>query len=325
MNLSLGKRLDDFVADLHLRKGNVAVSLLVTEHARQSGLPLDADRLVTDSGTSVKGAGVASTQRVLKRHGITTIFARAGGRTNPGSVAHMRRFVSLLNDLHGEGLADLDAIESFWVDRVRDLLAAKPMWFGVDPTVSPRAAKPMRFRVGPTVSLRAAIRDLFSLAVERQHGVVGSTVAGAMMQHLVGAQLARAIHPDAIEHRRYSTAGAPTSRKGDFEIGDTVVHVTTSPTGAVIARCRTNLDEGLRPVLITVSKMVEVAACLAEDASMADRIDIFDIEQFVALDLYEWRGFRTADGRRAVEGLVSEYNRIVDEVETDPGLRIVLG
>lgn len=325
MNLSLGKRLDDFVAGLELRKGNIAVSLLVTEHARHSRFPLDADRLVTDTGTSVKGAGVASTQRILKRHGITTIFAKAGGRTSPGSVAHMRRFVSLLNDLHGDGLADLDAIESFWVDRVRDLLAVKPMQFEMDPTVSLRAAKPMRFKVGPALSLRAAIRDLLAQAVERQQGVVGSTVVGALLQHLVGAKLACAIHPVPLEHHSYSTADAHTARKGDFEVGDTVVHVTTSPSEAVITRCRTNIDEGLHPVLVTVSSKTQVAAGLAENASVEDRIDIFDIEQFVALNLYEWRRFEVADRHQTARRLVSEYNRIVDEVETDPSLRIVLG
>lgn len=309
MDPRLEKRLDDFAAGLTLRKGNVAVSLLVTEHARELGLPLDADQLVTATGTRVKGAGVAAIQRILNRHGITAIFAREGGRTSPGSVAHMRRYVSVLNELHEQGVADLDAIESFWIDRVREVLAAKPM----------------RVTLDSTISLRRMIRDLLAQAVERQQGVVGSTVAGALLQHLVGAKLACAMHPASVEHHGYSTADEQTARKGDFEVGDTVVHVTTSPSEAVIARCRTNLDEGLHPVVITVSSKAPIAAGLADNASMADRIDIFDIEQFLALNLYEWRRFEIADRRETTERLVSEYNRIVEEVETDPSLRIVLG
>ena len=309
MDPRLRQRLDDFAAGLELRKGKVAISLLVTDHARKSGLPLDPDRLVTGAGTRVKGAGVASVQKILGRHGITTIFAREGGRTSPRSVAHMRLCVSLLNELHEEGLADLDAIEKFWIDRVRDMLAAKPL----------------RLMLDSTVSLGKMIRDLLAQAVERQQGVVGSTVAGALLQHLVGAKLACAIHPVPLEHHSSSTADAHTARKGDFEVGDTVVHVTTSPSEAVITRCRTNLDEGLRPVLVTVSSKTQVAVGLAENASVADRIDIFDIEQFVALNLYEWRRFEVADRHQTARRLISEYNRIVDEVETDPSLKIVLG
>ena len=53
-----------------------------------------------------------------------------------------------------------------------------------------------------------------------------------------------------------------------------------------------------------------------------DRIDVFEVEQFVALNLYELGKF-AADGRRiAVDDLVTRYNEIVDEFETDPSLKI---
>lgn len=57
---------------------------------------------------------------------------------------------------------------------------------------------------------------------------------------------------------------------------------------------------------------------------MADRIDLFEIEQFVALNLYQLAKFG-ADGRKsAVIDLVSRYNAIVEQVETDPSLKIEL-
>ena len=51
-------------------------------------------------------------------------------------------------------------------------------------------------------------------------------------------------------------------------------------------------------------------------------LDIFEIEQFVALNLYEMGGFAAAGRRVAVGDLVARYDEIVEDVETDPSLRI---
>ena len=59
---------------------------------------------------------------------------------------------------------------------------------------------------------------------------------------------------------------------------------------------------------------------IASNAGLADRIDIFEVEQFIALNLYELGKFG-ADGRRiAVSDFVTRYNEIIDDVETDPSL-----
>ncbi len=69
---------------------------------------------------------------------------------------------------------------------------------------------------------------------------------------------------------------------------------------------------------------MDVAEGLAENVQLADRIDIFEIEQFVALNVYEMGRF-AADGRKtAVDEIVKRYNEIVEEVETDPSLLIEL-
>ena len=100
--------------------------------------------------------------------------------------------------------------------------------------------------------------------------------------------------------------------------------MTTSPGEAVIDKCRDNLNDGLRPMLITLQHGLTVAEGLAANVGLGDRIDIFEIEQFVALNLYELGKFG-ADGRRtAVTELVGRYNEIVEEFETDPSLKIEL-
>lgn len=65
-----------------------------------------------------------------------------------------------------------------------------------------------------------------------------------------------------------------------------------------------------------------MAEALADNAGLGDRIDVFKIEQFIALNLYELRKFAADRRRVAVSDLVKRYNEIVEEVETDPSLKI---
>jgi Domain of unknown function (DUF4928) len=75
-------------------------------------------------------------------------------------------------------------------------------------------------------------------------------------------------------------------------------------------------------VLVTRHRGLVVAEALADNFGLGDRIDVFEIEQFVALNLYELGRF-AAEGRRvALSDFLTRYNEIVDEVETDPSLKI---
>ena len=217
----------------------------------------------------------------------------------------MRVYVDFLNDLN-TSIADLDAIEAYWVDRVNDFFAGRPL----------------RITLDATRSLSYVVRDILDQASDRQAGGVGVQHVGAVLQHLVGAQLDVVLGTGVVEHNSFSTADAPTGRAGDFVIGDVAIHVTTFPGEAVIDRCRANIDGGLKPVLVTLPERVTVAQSVAEQHRLKDRLDIFDIEQFVALNLYESGEFAAPGRRVAIEELVDRYNAIVDEAETDPSLRI---
>jgi hypothetical protein len=84
------------------------------------------------------------------------------------------------------------------------------------------------------------------------------------------------------------------------------------------------LDSGFRPIIVTLQKGLAVAEGLAANAGIADRLDIFEIEQFVALNLYELGRFKAAGRRTAVEEMVERYNAIIEEIETDPSLKITM-
>ena len=287
-------------------KGPLCVALVVTQHAKSKGLPLNVDALVTARGGQVLGLGKSAVQTVLKRHRIKRVLASEGGRTSRGSLGNMREYVAFLNEL-GERI-DLAAVEAYWIDRVKDFFAAHPF----------------KIRLDASRGLRTVVRDLVSQAVERQKESGGTYYAGAVLQHLVGAKLDCALGQGKFEHNSFSTADAPGGRAGDFVVGDVVIHVTTSPGEAVIERCRDNLNDAYRPMLVTMDRGLLVAQELAKNKGIEERIDIFEIEQFVALNLYELGQFE-GDGRRtALAELVTRYNDIIEEWETDPSLKIEL-
>ena len=303
------KKLMEFVAANSFRgKGPLCVGLVVTQHGRKMGLPLDPETLITEGGGQVLGLGKGAVQSILKRHGIERVLASEGGRTSRGSMNNMRAYVALLNELHEQGPLDLDAVEAFWIERVHEFFAGKPF----------------KIRLDASRSLRVVVSDVLHQAEERQKTMPGVYYAGAVLQHLVGAKLDCVLGAGKFEHNSYSTADAPSKRAGDFLVGDVAIHVTTSPGEALIQKCRDNLDEGLRPLIVTMQRGVAVAEGLSRNASIGDRIDIFEIEQFVASNVYELGAF-AADGRRtAVNDLVERYNQVVEEIETDPSLKIEL-
>lgn len=303
------KELEKFAAEKAFRgQGPLSVALVVTQHAKTMGLPLDPEKLITEGGGQVLGLGKGAVQSVLKRHGISRVLAKEGGRTSRGSLGNMREYVAFLNELGKMGKVDLEAVESFWVDRVQ-------LFF---------SGKPFKIKLDASRSLRTVVRDVISQAEQRQKDTPGMNYAGAVLQQLVGAKLDCALGKGHLKHNSFSTADAPNQRAGDFFLGDVAIHVATSPGEAVIDRCRENLNDGHRPILVTVQRGLTVAEGLASNVGLGDRIDIFEVEQFVALNLYEIAKF-AAEGRRiAVTDLVSRYNEIVEEFETDPSLKIEL-
>lgn len=55
---------------------------------------------------------------------------------------------------------------------------------------------------------------------------------------------------------------------------------------------------------------------------IAHRVDILEIEQFIATNVYEWSGFQQSERQVSVDELVREYNKIIEQCETDPSLKI---
>lgn len=290
-------------------KGKLAAMLFVTRLAKKNGLPMDSSALVTDQRGQVQGLGKAAVQAILRDYGISRVLAEEGGRTSRGSLGNMRDYVDFLNALHKTDKVDLDAIEAWWVDRVRDHFCAQPYTLKYD----------------LSKSMRAIIRDLLTQAVKRQKVNPGTMYAGAVLQHLVGAKLALVLPPDAVVHHGFSVSDSVSARSGDFVIDEVIIHVTTAPGEALMRKCLANIESGARPIVVTTHESMAGAESLAAIQGIEGRVDFLEVEQFLATNIYEISLFKTAERRVTIARLIEKYNEIIEQCETDPSLRITIG
>ena len=302
--------LKNFFDENHMgSKGALCVGLVVTREAIEQGLPLQFESLLTENRGQVRILGKAPVQKILGDYGITRVLAEEGGRTNRGNMGLVEKYLALLNasELCKDDLAN---IEIWWVDRVRDFFNSKPLVMKFD----------------PSKSIRSIVHELIDVAEKRQSQNRGGQIVGAVLQHLVGAKIALVVPADAMPqmHGAY-VADAISDRGGDFLCGDAVIHVTSAPGEALIRKCAGNIDDGYHPIIITTSKRVSVAEALAESAGIANRIEVWDIEQFLSMNLNERGVFCQAGRKDMASRLVEAYNKIIDECETDPSLKIEMG
>ncbi len=292
-------------SSIGLSKGALSLVLILTRNAKPMIFPLDKASFLAPRGGQVAGLGGGAIKRILKDHGINRVLSSEGGRTSRGNMERMSVYIDVLNDLHTSGSLDLDQLESYWVERVLAYFDSKPFSFKLD----------------PNKSLRACIRDLLGQAVERQREVKGTMYHGAVMQHLVGAKLDY-VTKGAVKSHGFSVADAPSGRAGDFLVGDVAIHVTTAPGEPLVNKCQQNLTSGLRPIIVTTEDGVGGAKALAKQAGVDDRLDVIEIEQFIATNIYEWSLFERNGRPTAIKDIIERYNLIVGECESDPSLRI---
>jgi hypothetical protein len=272
-------------------------------------LPLTHEALRTEEGGQVVGLGKAAVQKILESHGIEKVLAEEGGRTSRGSLGLMKDYVDLLNDLHQQGKLDMQAVESWWIEKVRLHFASEGPKLNFD----------------PGKSLAVNIGDLLQQAEDIQSNSGGTNYVGAMLQHLVGAKLDLVLGIGKIKHHGFSVADHSTERKGDFQIDFVAIHVTTHPNEALVRKCGDNIKNGLKPIIVTTTDGVDGAAFLLRNGELHERVDVLDCSQFLTANLYERSFFQLANCKATLTKLLERYNEIVDECETDPVLRINLG
>lgn len=163
-------KLRAFTSQFAIRgKGALCVMLVLTRKAKDGTPPYSPDDFLTPQGGQVAGLGGVAVQAILADYDISRILAEEGGRTSRGSIKKMRSYVEFLNELAGEGLLDLEAIEHWWVERVQEFFASQPF----------------KLKLDSSRSLRSIVEDLIEAAFARQRASPGMMVAGAVLQEPV--------------------------------------------------------------------------------------------------------------------------------------------
>lgn len=309
--MNLEAELGEFARENQFnQRGKLGVALIVTRRAKSSGLPVDPATFLTANGTRVSGLSGSAVNSILREHGVTRSLGTEVGRTSPMSAVHMRTYVSELNRLAGRGVVDLEAVERFWVARVVDYFAQKPL----------------SLRFDPAASVQSIVISIVAEAEERQQQAGGTALVGTVLQHLVGAKLEQALGEQiTITHHSANMSDEEHGRGGDFDIGDTAIHVTARPGEGLIAKCRRNISDGIRPIIVTTTRGAAIADGLAEQTGIRDRIELIEIGQFVSTNVHELGQFRTNNVRNSLLSIIERYNEIIEECESNPSLKIALG
>lgn len=305
--ISPEERLKAFQAENHITtKGPLSLVVQFTRMVRDKAFPLNPDDFQTSSKGQVAGLGGANLKKILKEHGITQQLSSEGGRTSRGSMGLMIKYVDFLNAWNVEEAVDFSIVEDFWAEQIREYFRNQPFVLTAD----------------TSKTIGANLDDLFEQAKKRQKQNAGTQYLGTVLQHLVAAKLCLILPEGSFEIHGASVADGPTDRNGDFVIGNTVIHCTTMPGALLIEKCKTNLRAGCHPVIITIFERVHTALNLAEDAGLAGRVEVWDIQQFLSANVYEHSLFDEAKRNSTLSGIIDRYNKIVLEAETDPSLRI---
>ena len=307
MMIAPEERLKAFQAKNNVfTKGLLSLVVQFTRLARDKEFPLDPNDFQTDGKGQVAGLGGGNLKKILKEYGIIQCLSAEGGRTSRGGMGLMIKYVDFLNAWNAEEPVVFPVVENFWAEQVREYFRSQPFILAAD----------------ASRTIGANLDDLFEQARKRQKQNPGMQYLGTMLQHLVAAKLCLILPEGSFEIHGASAADGPADRNGDFVIHGTVIHCTTMPGALLIEKCKANLRDGCHPVVITIFDRVYTALNLAEDAGLAGRVDVWDVQQFLSSNVYEHSFFDEARLNSALSDIIGRYNAIVSEAETDPSLCI---
>ena len=103
----------------------------------------------------------------------------------------------------------------------------------------------------------------------------------------MAAKLCMVMPKGSFEIHGASVADVPTDRNGDFVIYNTIVHCTAMPGTLLIEKRKANLRTGCHPVIVTIFERGHTALNLAEDAGLAGRVEVWNVQQFLSSNIYE--------------------------------------
>ena len=82
------------------------------------------------------------------------------------------------------------------------------------------------------------------------------------------------------------------------------------PGALLIEKCKANLRAGCHPVIITIFERVHTALNLAEDAGLAGRVEVWDVQQFLSSNIYEHSFFDERSAIQLFQRLLCDITRL---------------
>lgn len=284
-------------------KGTIAGALTVLERLK-SQFDLRIEAHTAGSGTQIAGASGSEVSRILALFRETRPFIREGGRTNRGLKKDMENLLVVLKGLDLDGLSPsereetLSVLQEYLVGKVREFFNRQRL----------------RFEFDPAETTWELVRRILESANERGQ-------AGPVAQYLVGAKLALRFPDEDIRNESSSTADAQLNLSGDFQVRDTVFHVTMAPGHPLYAKCGDNLARGLRVYVIVPEEWLQTTRQSVE-ADYPGRITVQSIESFISQNVEELSTFSGQLRVDELRKLLESYNERVDRIETDKSLLI---
>ena len=286
-------------------KGTIGGALVVLERLRDAPA-LEINEHTAPGGSQIAGVGGAAVKQILARYGETRPFLSEGGRTNRGLRGSIEQLLKALAE-SGFGEVGNHARLSVIDDMQKFLVSEVGRWHGAQ-RLAPKydASQPIWYFV----------QDLLVLARERG-------ADGPVAEYLVGAKLQLRFPNREIRNTSYSTADTQPGVFGDFDVEDTVFHVTVSPMPALFDKCKENLRDGKAVYIVTPFGDV-AGTVLAARERKTGPIVVASVEGFVSQNLDEMSEFTADQSKTQLKALLKAYNKRVDKVETDRSLLIEL-
>lgn len=296
-----------------------------TRHERGEGLPsrgrnyaalvvlnrlrneynLDTDAHKTESGKQVARQTSHHVSNLLQEFGEEREPLSEAGRTSRGSLEAAEDLLHLLSET---GLGTIDPEHR---RQVLTHMMEHCAW--VEYQYHER--KRIEFDFNPIEDPNRVITRILQEAGDRKKGAVA--------QHLVGAKLEIRLPEKDIPNHPATAADVQTDRRGDFDIGDTVFHVTVAPSDSVYQKCMSDLRNGLNVYLLVQDSVRSGTEQIAHEQHDKD-IRVQSIENFVGQNLDEMSGFSREPFHNNLRDLIQIYNRRVDQVEANNSLKIEL-
>jgi len=256
------------------------------------------------TGSEVKGAR-SGLQTVLNRHGIPESYLKEATTRQASNDA--QRLLEQLD--FGKSLAKLQTAE-------RERLLAE----GIK-TLRENALQWLRRQ---NLKINCDRQDSPSFWVHSILRESEGKSGGKVEQHLVGAKLQKRHPRRAIPNHPGHAGDTQTGRHGDFDVDLMSYHVTANPGRDVIRKCKENVESNRHAVLVVPREREVHARALAEVEGIGSRITILALEDFIAGNVIEISTENQTDFFATLKDIIEEYNRRIEEAETDMALKIDL-